>query len=72
MNFLKELWFGTGICATGDCQTSVEPHGYYCDDCTRHTNALNDNSSQETREKAFVRHNVREWKRLMKKYPNIL
>lgn len=67
---LKEVWQGTGICTTGNCQNEVPPHVPYCESCSRHMDALRTGSTRD-RERAYVRANIREWKQLMEKYPDI-
>jgi hypothetical protein len=60
------------ICMTGDCTKPKEKgYGDYCQECSDHVDALNNNESTVIRERAFTKHNVKEWIRHMEDYPDL-
>ena len=69
---MKAAQFFGMICIDGNCTTPVKfAGGAYCDPCQQHVDDLNNSESSVIRERAYLKHNIKEWKTLMRKYPDI-
>jgi hypothetical protein len=67
---LDFLFRGSKNCLSGSCKRPIHGGGIYCESCQKYVDSLYSGSSED-RERAYLKGNIKEWKALMEKYPDI-
>lgn len=70
MNWLIELFCGPSKCLTGNCTNPVLNSSNHCASCHEHMESIRQGSGED-RERAYVKANIREWQKLIRKYPEL-